>query len=124
MIAYITLGTNDLDRAGKYYDALLGEMGARRAMGDDRFIAWAIAPDQPMISVIKPFDEKPATVGNGMMIAVAAENPVAVDRMHAKALELGGIDEGAPGVRNDTVYTGYFRDLDGNKLSFVCMMDS
>lgn len=124
MIAYITLGTNDLDRAGKFYDALLGEVGAGRAMENERFIGWATAPGQPMVLVMKPFDEKPATVGNGMMIALAAENPAAVDRLHAKALELGGADEGAPGVRVDAFYIGYFRDLDGNKLNFFCPKDA
>ena len=95
MIAYITLGTNDLDRAGKFYDALLGECGAGRVMESERITAWATGPGQPMVAVIKPFDEAPATVGNGTMISIGAENPAAVDRLHAKALELGGGDEGA-----------------------------
>jgi predicted lactoylglutathione lyase len=77
-----------------------------------------------MVAVIEPFDEKPATVGNGTMIALAAENPAAVDRLYAKALELGGTDEGAPGVRADAFYIGYFRDLDGNKLNFFCPKDA
>lgn len=124
MIAYTTLGTNDMDRAGKFYDELLGEIGAARVMENERFIAWAMTEGQPMFSVIKPFDEKPATVGNGVMISIGAENPSAVDRLHAKALELGGTDEGAPGVRADVFYIGYFRDLDGNKLNFFCMNDA
>ncbi len=124
MIAYATLGTNDIDRAGKFYDALLGELGAARAMENDRLVAWATAPEQPMFIIIKPFDEKPATAGNGSMVALGAENPAAVDRLHAKALELGGADEGAPGVRADTFYIGYFRDLDGNKLNFFCPKDA
>ena len=124
MIAYTTLGTNDMDRAGKFYDELFGEIGAGRTMENERFIAWATAEGQPMFSVIKPFDEKPATVGNGVMISIGAENPSAVDRLHAKALELGGTDEGAPGVRADVFYIGYFRDLDGNKLNFFCINDA
>ena len=124
MIAYITLGTNDIVRAGKFYDALLSEMGAGRVMESEQFICWATAPGQPMVAVIEPFDEKPATVGNGMMIALAAENPAAVDRLYAMALELGGTDEGAPGVRADSFYIGYFRDLDGNKLNFFCAKDA
>jgi catechol 2,3-dioxygenase-like lactoylglutathione lyase family enzyme len=124
MIAYITLGTNDIERAGKFYDALLGEVGAGRAMESDRFIGWATGPGQPMVAVIKPFDEQPATAGNGMMTALAAENPAAVDRLYAKALELGGTDEGPPGVRADAFYIGYFRDLDGNKLNFFCAKDA
>jgi predicted lactoylglutathione lyase len=124
MIAYITLGTNDIDRAGKFYDALLGECGAGRVMENERLTAWATGEGQPMVAVIKPFDQTPATVGNGTMISIGAENPAAVDRLHAKALELGGTDEGAPGVRAETFYIGYFRDLDGNKLNFFCMNDS
>jgi len=124
MIAYITLGTNDIDRAGKFYDALLGDMGAGRTMENERLIAWATGPGQPMVAVIKPVDEKPATVGNGVMIALGAENPAGVDRLYAKAIELGGTDEGEPGVRGDAFYIGYFRDLDGNKLNFFCPKDA
>lgn len=121
MIAYTTLGTNDLNRAGKFYDALLGEMGAGRAMENERVILWATGPGQPMFGVIKPFDEKPATVGNGTMISIGAEDKAAVDKLYAKAIALGGKDEGAPGVRGDAFYIGYFRDPDGNKVNFFCM---
>jgi catechol 2,3-dioxygenase-like lactoylglutathione lyase family enzyme len=124
MIAYITLGTNDMARAENFYDSLLGEMGAGRVMDNERLTAWATGPDQPMVAVINPLDEKPATPGNGVMISIGAENPAAVDRLYAKALELGGTDEGAPGVRLDMFYIGYFRDLDGNKLNFFCMNDA
>ena len=121
MIAYTTVGTNDFDRAAGFYDALFGEMGAGRAMEADNFIAWATAADQPMFAIITPFDQKAATAGNGTMIALAAGNPAAVDKLHAKALALGATDEGAPGLRNDAFYIGYFRDLDGNKLNFFAM---
>lgn len=124
MIAYITLGTNDIDRAGKFYDGLLGELGAGRVMENERLTAWATGPGQPMVAVIKPFDEKPATVSNGGMISIGAENPAAVDRLYAKALELGGTDAGPPGVRAEMFYIGYFRDLDGHKLNFFCMNDA
>ncbi len=124
MIAYSCLGTNDMDRAANFYDGLLGEIGAGRVIDTERYIAWATGEGQPMFCMIKPFDEKPATVGNGVMIAIGAENPATVDRLHAKALELGGTDDGAPGIRADprsglnVYYIGYFRDLDGNKLNF------
>ena len=117
MIGYVTLGTNDLQRAAKFYDALLGEIGAKRAMEMETFIAWATAPNTPMVSVIKPFDGKPATVGNGVMVALMMDSKEKVDRLHKKALELGGKDEGKPGPRGDGFYAGYFRDLDGNKLN-------
>ena len=120
MIAYTTVGTNDLPRAAQFYDALLAEVGATRAMDMGRLIAYAAGEGQPMFAICIPEDEKPATAGNGTMVALAAENPAAVDRLHAKALELGATDAGAPGVRADTFYIGYVRDLDGNKVNFFC----
>jgi predicted lactoylglutathione lyase len=117
MIGYVTLGTNDLPRAARFYDALLSEFGAKRAMEMETFIAWATAPGSPMVSVIKPFDKKAATVGNGVMVALAASSKAQVDSIHRKALELGAKDEGAPGPRGDGFYAAYFRDLDGNKLN-------
>jgi len=121
MIGYTTLGTNDIARAARFYDALLAELGAKRAMEMDSFIAWAAAPGGPMLAVIKPYDKKPATVGNGVMVALAASSKALVDKIHRKALELGGKDEGAPGPRGDGFYAGYFRDLDGNKLNAFFM---
>lgn len=124
MIGYITLGTNDLDRAREFYDALLAEMGVRRLMAfGDRGYGWAASMDQPMLCIFKPWDGRPATVGNGVMAGLAADSREAVDRVHRKALELGGADEGAPGVRaegGDGFYAAYFRDLDGNKLDVFC----
>ena len=117
MIGYVTLGTNDLARAARFYDALLAELGGKRAMEMESFIAWAAAPGGPMVSVIRPFDKKPATVGNGVMVALAANSKEQVDAIHRKALELGGTDEGAPGPRGDGFYAGDCRDLDGNKLN-------
>ena len=118
MIGYVTLGTNDLDRAAKFYDELLGTLGAKRMMEDDTFVAWAGPSGMPAVSVIKPFDTKSATIGNGVMVALLMENKEKVDAFHSKALELGATDEGAPGPRGDSgFYAGYFRDLDGNKLN-------
>ena len=117
MIGYVTLGTNDMARAASFYDALLAELGGKRAMEMETFIAWGAAPGGPMLAVIKPFDKKPATVGNGLMVALAASSKEQVQAIHRKALELGGQDEGAPGPRGDGFYAGYFRDLDGHKLN-------
>ena len=122
MIAYQTVGTNDIKKAAAFFDALLGEMGASRIMEDDDFIVWATAPDAPGFCVIKPYDKNKATVGNGSMTAFAAQNPQMVDKLHARALALGATDEGAAGPRgNGEFYAGYFRDLDGNKFNFFCM---
>ena len=117
MIGYVTLGTNDMARTGGFYDALLGEIGATRQIELERFIAWSVGPGTPMLWVIKPFDDAPATVGNGVMVALAVDSRYHVDRLHAKALSLGADDEGAPGLRGDTFYGAYFRDPDGNKLA-------
>ena len=118
MIGYVSLGTNDIDRAAEFYDALFKEIGAGRFMESEKFIAWAVAPGQPAVSVTKPFDGNAATVGNGVMVALAVSSREMVDALHKKALELGGQDEGAPGPRGDSgFYAAYFRDLDGNKLN-------
>jgi catechol 2,3-dioxygenase-like lactoylglutathione lyase family enzyme len=121
MIGYVTLGTNNLPRAAKFYDALLAEMGGKRMMEADTFIAWEVTPGAPGLGITKPFDGKPATVGNGVMVALSAKNPQQVDALYKKAMELGASDEGPPGLRGGTFYAAYFRDLDGNKLNFFCM---
>ena len=121
MIGYVTLGTNNLEKSTVFYDALLGEMGAGRFMESDSFVAWATSPGSPGVSVIKPHDGNPASVGNGVMVAIACDKPETVDRLYNKALELGASDEGPAGPRGDQFYAGYFRDPDGNKLNFFCM---
>jgi catechol 2,3-dioxygenase-like lactoylglutathione lyase family enzyme len=121
MIGYVTLGTNDMSRAAKFYDSLLAEVGGKRAMEGDRFISWSAGEHSPGIGIIKPFDGKPATVGNGMMVAIFTDSPDKVKKLYAKALELGGKDEGPPGTRFGNFYAAYFRDLDGNKLNAFCM---
>ena len=120
MIAYVTLGTNDLNRAAGFYDQLLAVLGAKRIWEMERSVGWGTAPDAPALSVIKPYDGKAATVGNGSMTALAASTPEQVQAVHRKALELGGHDEGAAGPRGPGFYVGYFRDLDGNKLAVLC----
>lgn len=117
MIGYITLGSNDMEKAKGFYDAVLAELGAKRGMAiEDRMQFWANDAGMPMFGVCKPYDEKPATVGNGQMISLFAPTRDVVDKTHAKALASGGTDEGAPGPRGDAFYGAYFRDLDGNKV--------
>lgn len=120
MIGYVTLGTNRFDEAAKFYDDLFAVLGAGRLMEGDTFIAWSTSMASPAVSIIKPNDGEPATVGNGVMVALVMDKPETVDAIHAKALALGGTDEGAPGLRGDQFYAGYFRDLDGNKLNAFC----
>jgi len=121
MIGYITLGTNDLEKSAKFYDALLGEIGAKRMMEADNYIAWGSAQDKPSVAVMKPHDGKAATIGNGVMVALSCDKPEMVDRLYNKAIALGATDEGPAGPRGDSFYAGYFRDPDGNKLNFFCL---
>ena len=121
MIGYITLGTRDLARGAAFYDALLAEFGAARAMETERFIAWNPPGNSgPGIGLTYPFDGQPATVGNGVMLALQADSRAKVDAVYAKAIALGAKDEGQPGQRFEGFYAGYFRDPDGNKLNVFC----
>lgn len=122
MLAYTTLGTNDLDRAARFYDELLAVIGASRMMEEaGYYIAYGNTKDGVGLGITVPFDKQAATVGNGTMVALEAKDRAQVDALHAKALELGGADEGAPGERFPGFYAAYFRDLDGNKLN-ICHM--
>ena len=123
MIGYVTLGTNNFEEAAKFYDELFATIGANRVMEGDSFIAWGISPTTPAVSIIKPFDGNRATVGNGTMVALVMDSPERVQAVHAKALELGGANEGDPGQRFGAFYAAYFRDLDGNKLNAFCMLE-
>lgn len=124
MIGYATLGTDDLDRAKAFYDALLAELGARRMMEFPEemggFTLWGVAMDKPGIAVTRPYNQKPAVAGNGNMLALTVDERSKVDSLHARALALGGTCEGPPGVRGEegptAFYAAYFRDPDGNKL--------
>jgi predicted lactoylglutathione lyase len=116
MLAYVTVGTNDLPRAAAFFDAVLGELGATRAMEFERMVIWSAGAGQPMIAAIKPYDGNEASVGNGVMVAINAGTREMADRIYNKAISLGAKDEGAPGLRGDGFYGAYFRDLDGNKF--------
>ena len=122
MIGNLILGANDIERAGRFYDSLLRDIGAKRTTEAETFIRWEAPSGETTFCVAKPYDGDPATVGNGTMIALKVESEEQVNALHAKALELGGKDEGAPGPRGTSgFYGGYFRDLDGNKLAFYIM---
>ena len=124
MIGYVTLGTDDLDRARAYFDALLGTIGAKRLMQfadeDGGFTMWGTSMKAPAIVVTRPYDKQPPECGNGNMVALVMDSPDKVDSFHAKALELGGSNEGDPGFRGDPkfgYYFAYFRDPDGHKFA-------
>ena len=117
MIGYVTVGTNDWNRALAYYDALMGELGAKRVMDFGTFVAWSRGKGQPAFALAQPYNKKPATSGNGSMTAFQVDKPAQVDALYKKAMALGSTDEGPPGDRGDGYYGAYFRDLDGNKLT-------
>jgi catechol 2,3-dioxygenase-like lactoylglutathione lyase family enzyme len=132
MLTYVCLGTNDLERARCFYDATLAPLGLQRCItGDpdwDRIAAgWGIYEDRGArelaLWVGKPFDQQPASTGNGTMVALRARSWQQVDDFHAAALANGGSSEGAPGLRthySPDFYAAYVRDPDGNKLAAVC----
>lgn len=121
MLAYQLFGTNDLPRAIAYYEKLLAPLGAKRVWEGERGVAWGSGEHSPGFGVCKPFDGRPATWGNGTMAALAIPERAMVDQLHALAMSLGSLDEGAPGERGPGFYAAYVRDLDGNKLAFVHM---
>jgi catechol 2,3-dioxygenase-like lactoylglutathione lyase family enzyme len=126
MIGYVTVGSNDLERSRSFYDALMPTIGALRIMEfGDNFTMYGTGMNRPGLAVCKPYDGKSATAGNGNMAAIACDSRAKVDALYSKAMELGGTDEGAPGLRGDegpqAFYGAYFRDLDGNKLAAFCI---
>ena len=123
MIGYVTVGTSDLQRAAKFYDAIAAEMGTGRMMDFDTFIAWGTPGGAAGVAATLPFDKQPATVGNGTMVALQARDKDQVHKLYEIALANGGSDEGAPGPHGDEgFYAAYFRDPDGNKLNAFTMV--
>lgn len=128
MFSHITVGTADLPRAITFYQRLLEPLGivllAHRHQPERALFTH---PDSDIaFCVYVPIDGQPATVGNGSLVAFEARTRVQVDAFHARALEQGGTDEGAPGLRlnySPTYYGAYVRDLDGNKLCCVCHLE-
>jgi predicted lactoylglutathione lyase len=121
MIGYVTLGTNDLPRAAKFYDAIAAELETPRMMEFDTFIAWGKPGGGAGIGLTKPHDGNAASVGNGVMVALEAKDEAQVQRLYDIALANGGTCEGPPGPRGEGFYAGYFRDPDGNKLNAFLM---
>ena len=120
MIGYVTVGVNNLEETGKFYDAVFEGLGANRLFTAPTFIGWFVEEGLPMFSIVKPYNGEPATVGNGVMIALAVDSEEKVKELHARAIELGAENEGDPGMREGGYYCAYFRDPEGNKLNFHC----
>jgi catechol 2,3-dioxygenase-like lactoylglutathione lyase family enzyme len=125
MFSHITFGTSDIRKAAAFYDAVFAPLGLKRTFSeiDDGIIAYGQENQPPKFFVGTPFNEEPATVGNGTHVALMAPNRAAVDAFHKAAVGLGGADEGTPGPRpqyHEHYYGAYIRDLDGNKLQACC----
>jgi catechol 2,3-dioxygenase-like lactoylglutathione lyase family enzyme len=121
MIGYAMVGTNDLGRAKGFYDGVMASIDIGLLMTFPKGgLAYGPRFGAPMVVVQPPYDGASATVGNGAMLALSMDTRDKVDAIHARAVELGGADEGEPGVRGESgaqaFYGAYFRDLDGNKI--------
>src|SRR3954467_2698193 len=121
MIGYVTVGTNNLNKAAEFYDKLCAELGMGRFMANDRLIAWGGPGGSAGFGVALPYDGKPMSVGNGVMAAFAAKDKAQVDRIYKLALSLGATCEGQPGERMKGFYAAYFRDPEGNKCNAFVM---
>ena len=121
MLGYVTIGVKDMGRAEGFYNALLAEIGAKQLFGQDRIKFYGTGPEDSMLAVCLPYDEEEAQPGNGCMVAIPGGSREGVDKLYAKAMELGATDEGEPGERLPIFYGAYVRDLDGNKLCFFEM---
>ena len=124
VFSHISLGSNDYERSARFYDAVLSPLGLKRVpKPEGKPPLYARDGQMPFLYLYKPYDGRPATWGNGTHVAFQAESRQAVDSFYAAALENGGVDEGAPGIREDygpDYYAAYVRDPDGNKLQAVC----
>lgn len=127
MFSHVTIGCSEIERSAAFYDAVLIPLGLRRRAvtpdGGPLAACWVL-PDRtlPRFYVYMPFDRKPASVGNGSMVAFSAPSEAAVDSAYAAGIAAGGSDEGVPGPRphyGDGYYGAYIRDPDGNKVHIV-----
>jgi catechol 2,3-dioxygenase-like lactoylglutathione lyase family enzyme len=116
MVSYMTVGSNDLEKAKAFYDELLGSIGMKPIFEHPSGGRLYSGKGMGMFGVLGPYDKKPATVGNGTMGGFRFDTAEEMAAFHAKALSLGGTNEGDPGPRTPNAHFAYFRDPDGNKL--------
>ena len=121
MLNHVTIGVADLGRAIKFYDSLLGVIGAKELWSTQAMKMYGTAPDVPRVAICTPFNRAPQHPGNGTMIPFKGGSKEGVDQLYTKAIELGATDEGKPGERrhHSQFYAAYVRDLDDNKLCFI-----
>ena len=121
MISYVTIGTNNMEKALEFYDALLPAVGGQRAFEAPKGQFYSFAQGT-MLGILRPDDGQAATGGNGTMFAFKVESQLQVDAVYGQAIELGATDAGEPGPRGERGFYGaYFRDFDGNKLCVYIM---
>ena len=125
VIGFVMVGTNDLEKSSKFYDAILAHLGLKKVTITERYIGYGHSSEDDGVKfyITKPHNKETATVGNGTMVALSAETKEAVDKFHKTALENGGVNECEPGARSDGNYYGYIRDLDGNKITARCVIN-
>ena len=124
LIGFVMVGTNDLEKSSKFYDAILIHLGMKRVTITERYIGYGHSSEDSGVKfyITKPHNKENATAGNGTMVALSAETKEAVDKFYKTALENGATDEGAPGPRSDGNYYGYIRDQEGNKITARCIL--
>ena len=117
MIGFVMVGTNNLDKATKFYDTLLNTIELQRVVTNEKYAGYASKekPDEVEFYVTKPVNKEKATFGNGTQISFLVKSKDLVNNFYNTGIKLGGKDEGAPGIRSGDYYC-YFRDLDGNKI--------
>ena len=127
MFSHIQVGAKDLDLMVSFYDAALGPLGIYRRntpkTAGAAGVIWGIGARRwPQFVVAAPFDGEPATAGNGCQVSFLGKTRTAVIAAWRSALDAGGTDEGAPGVRDQyspDFFVAYCRDPEGNKIAFV-----
>ena len=119
MLSGVCIGTNNIEAAGAFYDEVLKTIGMRCVFAEAHERGYAGADGRISLFVVVPFNEEPATYGNGTQVMFYAPDKAGVDAFHAAALRCGGTDEGPPGPRHyhPDYYGAYARDPDGNKLN-------
>jgi predicted lactoylglutathione lyase len=117
MIGFVMIGSNDLNKATKFYDVLLEVIDLKRVVTNEKYIGYSSIekPEDIEFYVTNPVNKEKATYGNGTQVSFILKSKETVDKFYNLGVKLGGKDEGAPGIRSGDYYC-YIRDLDGNKI--------
>ena len=115
---YFVFGTNNKEKSVAFYDALFDGCGLSKIHDQGRMTLWG--NEELMFAIAEPFDERPASNGNGTMLGFNVDSIEEVNRLHSKTLDLGGVSEGEPRIRSN-MHSAYIRDLDNNKICFYCI---